>query len=145
MLLVDLLGDLPVLSEEELRQPELKARISIGHGGLGLHTTTILAPIGFLGSFAHLIIIINKWYQSELIWIQGLRRESSVGGCTKLRAMDGKVDINLRRGRLLGHSLWDMKPHVDSIGGRLQHSNSCTSISSEERVLHYHGGRNVVP
>ena len=51
-LLLDLLGGVPVLFAEELRQPVSRARLSIAHGGLGLLNTTVLAPIAFLGSFA---------------------------------------------------------------------------------------------
>ena len=51
-LLADILGGVPVLSEEELRHPASQARLPIAHGGLGLLSTTVLAPIAFLGSFA---------------------------------------------------------------------------------------------
>ena len=51
-LLVGILGGVPVLSEEELRQPASQARLPIAQRGLGLLCTTVLAPIAFLGSFA---------------------------------------------------------------------------------------------
>ena len=46
------MGDVLVLSEEELRQLASKARLPIAHGGLGLLTTKVLAAISFLGSIA---------------------------------------------------------------------------------------------
>ena len=43
------LGGVSVLSEEGLRQSASHARLPIAHGGLGLLSTTVLAPIAFVG------------------------------------------------------------------------------------------------
>ena len=51
-LLEDILGGVPVLSEEEIRQPASLDFFPVAHRGLGLLSITILAPIVFLGSFA---------------------------------------------------------------------------------------------
>ena len=52
ILLKNLLGGAPILSEEGFRHPASQARLPIAHGGLSLLSTTVLAPTAFLGSFA---------------------------------------------------------------------------------------------
>ena len=51
-LVVGLLGGVHGLSDDELRQTESQARLPIAHGGLGLLSTSVLAPTPFMGSFA---------------------------------------------------------------------------------------------
>ena len=85
--IVGILGGVPVLSEEELRQPASQARLPIAKGWLGLLSTTVLAPIAFLGSFALAAPALQSAFQQHGESLGPILRDVELGALPMQRAL----------------------------------------------------------
>ena len=81
------LGGVPLLSDEELRQPASQARLPIAQGGLGLLCTTVLAPIAFLGSFALAAPALQTTFQQHGESLGPVLRDVELGALPTQRAL----------------------------------------------------------
>ena len=81
MLPKDLYGGVHVLSEEKLRESASQARLLIAHGGLGLLSTTVLAPIAFLGSVALAAPTLESAFQKHGESLGPILRDVELGAC----------------------------------------------------------------
>ena len=84
---MDKLGGVPVLSEEELRQPTSSARLPIAHGGLGLLSFTNLAPIAFLGSFARAAPALQSPFEQHGESLGPILRDVELGAIPTQRTL----------------------------------------------------------
>ena len=84
---MDILGGVPVLSEEELRQPASQARLPIAQGGLGVLRTTVLAPIAFLGSFALAALALQSDFQQHGESLGPILRDVELGALPTQHAL----------------------------------------------------------
>ena len=98
-LLVDILGGVPLLSEEELRQPASQARLPVAQGGVGLLSTAVLAPIAFLGSFALAAPALQSAFQQHGESLGPIVRDVELGALPThcaLRAARNELDPKAR-------------------------------------------------
>ena len=60
-----MLGGVPNIGSDELRQAEAQALLPIAHGGLRLLSTRDLSPIAYLGSFALSALALESAFQQH--------------------------------------------------------------------------------
>ena len=75
------------MSDEELRQPASRARLTIAKGGLGLLCTTVLAPIAFLKSFALAAPALHTAFQQHGESLGPILRDVKLGASPMQRAL----------------------------------------------------------
>ena len=99
--------------EEEFRK---LARLPIAHGGLGLLSTTVLAPIVFLGSFALAAPALQPTFQHHGESLGPILRNFELGALPTQRALctaRNELDPKARKCCLLSMS-WSPVPPPDS-------------------------------